>query len=225
MPIRAFRIERKSSALDFIYAWPSEAAAISPLDRKLRNQMVKDYREALASAREDEAAAREQKRSYHPDYFSIAWSTAGQTPRLLSLQSELSTFTGGAHPNTSYKALLFDRRTRKQISVNALLTGRGNLAMLMRSNYCTTLDAERLKRREGEQMGAEFDQCPKFSDLAIAPADKDKDGRFDTIAFVASPYVAGPYVEGEYDIALPVTARLVAAFKPAYRDSFEAQRQ
>ena len=43
--------------------------------------------------------------------------------------------------------------------------------------------------------------------------------------FVASPYVAGPYVEGEYEVELPVTARLIEALRPEYRESFEAQRQ
>ena len=85
--------------------------------------------------------------------------------------------------------------------------------------------SERQKRREGEKFGGDFDQCPKYSELAIAPTDKDKDGRFDSIAFVASPYVAGPYVEGEYEIEVPVTRQLISGMKPAYRNSFEAQRQ
>ena len=224
-PVRAVKIEHKSLALDFTYGWPSEAAAISPLDWRLRDQMAKAYRDALANAHEDQAVAREQKRPYNQHFFSMEWSTAGETPRLLSLQSELSTFTGGAHPNTSYNALLWDRRTSQQISFSALLTGRANIASLMRSDYCKALDAERLKRRQGEKLGGVFDECPKLSDLAIALADQDKNGRFDMIAFVASPYVAGPYAEGEYDISLPVTARFIAALKPAYRGSFEAQRQ
>jgi hypothetical protein len=44
------------------------------------------------------------------------------------------------------------------------------------------------------------------------------------ITFHADPYVAGPYAEGDYDISLPVTAEVIAALKPAYRSSFEAQR-
>ena len=41
---------------------------------------------------------------------------------------------------------------------------------------------------------------------------------------VADPYVAGSYAEGRYEIRLPVTAAFVAALKPEYRASFEAQR-
>jgi hypothetical protein len=91
--------------------------------------------------------------------------------------------------------------------------------------YCKRLDAERAKRRQGEKLGGEFDQCPKYSELSVYPADKNRNGRFDRITFVASPYVAGPYVEGEYEISLPVSSALIAAMKPEYRASFEVQRQ
>lgn len=222
---QAVKITRKSVLLDFTYGWPVEAAAISPLESKLRAQMTKRYQEAIANAEEDQAAARQQRRPYNKDFFLMQWSTAGQTSRLLSLQGELSTFMGGAHPNTGYNALLWDRRLNKEISLSALLTGRANLAALMRRAYCKALDEERFKRRQGEKFGGEFDQCPKFKDLAIAPSDPNRNGRFDTIDLVASPYVAGPYAEGEYEISLPVTAKLIAALKPGYRTSFELHRQ
>ena len=61
--------------------------------------------------------------------------------------------------------------------------------------------------------------------LAIALVDRNKNGRFDSIHFVASPYIAGPYAEGEYEISLPVTSQLISGIKPEYRSSFERQRQ
>jgi hypothetical protein len=100
------------------------------------------------------------------------------------------------------------------------------LEALTRAAYCKGLDRERRKRRGNFTPELpEFDACPKYSELAIAPVDKDKDGSFDTLDFVASPYAAGPYAEGVYEIELPVTPQLIAAMKPAYRNSFEAQRQ
>ena len=74
-------------------------------------------------------------------------------------------------------------------------------------------------------LDGDFALCPKFRELAIAPIDSNGNGRFEEIAFVASPYVAGPYVEGAYEVRVPVTARLIAAIEPAYRTSFEVQRQ
>lgn len=219
------KIERDSDLLEFTYEWSSEAAAVPALDRRFRAERAKAYRDALANARQDQLLARQQKRDYNQESYSMHWSTAGQTSRLLSLQSQLGTFTGGAHPNSNNGALLWDRRLSQQLSMDDLFLRRQAFGALTRIRYCTLLAAERQERRKGEKFGGDFDQCPKYSELAIAPVDKDKDGRFDTIAVVASPYVAGPYVEGEYEIEIPVTRQLIAGLKPAYRNSFEAQRQ
>jgi hypothetical protein len=219
------KIERNSAALEFTYEWSSEAAAVPALNRRLQAEAAKAYREALANANQDQLLAKQQKRDYNPEFYSMSWTTAGQSPRLLSLQNELGTFIGGAHPNSNNGALLWDRRLNQQVSVDALFLQRQAFNALTRVRYCALLNAERKKRRQGEMLGGDFDQCPKYSELAITPSDKDKDGLFDTIAFVASPYVAGPYVEGEYEIGVPVTRQLIAGMKPAYRVSFAAQRQ
>jgi hypothetical protein len=155
----------------------------------------------------------------------MRWSAAGETPRLLALSNELGTFTGGAHPNSNVGALLWDRKLNREIGLGALFAAPSALAALTRADYCRRLDAERLKRRGGEKLGGDFDQCPKYSELAIYPADAKGNHRFDQIKFVASPYVAGPYVEGQYEISMPVSVRLISAMKPEYRASFEAQRQ
>ena len=222
---RPVKIERNSTALEFTYEWSSEAAAVPALNRRFQAEAAKAYRDALANAREDQILAKQQKRDYNPEFYSMSWSTAGQTPRLLSLQNQLGTFTGGAHPNSNNGALLWDLRLNQQVDMEALFLQRQTFSALTRIRYCALLNAERKKRRQGETLGGDFDQCPKFSDLAIAPADKDHDGRFEIIRFVASPYVAGPYVEGEYEIEVPVTRQLIAGLKPAYRPSFEPQRQ
>ena len=219
------KVERNSKALEFSYEWPAEAAAIAALNTRFKAEVKKAFQEQLENAREDEKLAREQKRDVSPHFYAMKWTTAGQTPRLLSLQFQLGSYTGGAHPNTTYGALLWDRRFARQIKVDDQFLHAGTFAALTRSSYCKKLDAERLKKREGEKLGGEFDKCPPYSDLAIEPADTDKDGRFDTIRFVAAPYAAGPYVEGEYDVSLPVTRQLIAAIKPLYRNSYEAQRQ
>ena len=63
-------------------------------------------------------------------------------------------------------------------------------------------------------MVPEFDACPKFSELSLIPSGSP---RLNTIHLIAGAYTAGPYAEGEYDIPLPVTARLIAALKPEFR--------
>ena len=218
-------VTRTTAALEFSYEWPAEAVAIPALDLKLYSEAKAKLAEAQKNAAEDQALARKQKREFHQHDFSGSWETAGQTPRLLSLQGGFGGYEGGAHPNGFSRALLWDRAQGRQVSVGSLFARTGDFVSLTRSIYCRMLDAERKEKREGETLGGEFDQCPKYSELTIVPADGNNNGRFDTIDIIADAYVAGPYVEGDYDVEVPVTSALIAALKPDYRASFEAQRQ
>jgi hypothetical protein len=223
----AARVEIKetSKALEFDYSWPAEAAGIRPLDRRFREDAQRALRRAHKDAEEDVKLAASQKREFHQHFFSRSWAAVGQSARLLSLESATGTFTGGAHPNSSNGALLWERRLNREIPVASLFLRPRALETLTRTTYCKKLEAERRKRREGEKLGGQFDDCPKYSELAIALFDGDMDHHYDRIRFVASPYVAGPYVEGAYEIDVPVSRQLMAAIKPAYRTSFEPQRQ
>jgi len=220
------KVVRDTPALDFRYEWSPEAVAIPQLDLRFYADAKKALAEAQKNAREDQLLAKQQKRDFNQHDYSMQWTTAGQTPRLLSLQSDIGSFEGGAHPNTSYGALLWDRAAKREIRIDSLFLRSAAFAALTRTRYCTALKAERNKRRQGEKLDLpEFSACPKYEELAIALVDKNKNGRFDGIDFVASPYTAGPYAEGEYEIALPVTSQLIAGIKPDYRNSFERQRQ
>lgn len=222
---KAVTVSSRSDALDFSYSWPAQAAAIPALNRRFRADMEKTRAEALRNARGDMASARQDRRPFHSHEFSRSWTAAGDSGQLLSLESKTSFFTGGAHPNSGVDSLLWDRQANREIGVADMFDPPTRFAELVSFAYCQALDAERLKRREGAKLDGEFDQCPNLSDLALVPTDADADHRFESIRFIASPYVAGPYVEGEYDVPLPVTSPLIAAMKPEYRASFEAQRQ
>ena len=221
------KVVRNTAALEFDYEWAAEAAAIPALDLRLYSEAKRRLAEAQKNAAEDQALAKQQKREFHPHSVTTTWTTEGETGRLLSLSSDNGSDEGGAHPNSSYGSLLWDRTQNREIGINALFAGPAGLAGATRGTYCRKLDAERARRREGEKPDLpDFNACPKYSDLAIYPVDKNRNGRFDRITFMASPYVAGPYVEGEYEITLAVTPQLIAALKPDYRSSFEAgQRQ
>jgi len=219
---RSVEIERTNPALKFTYSWPADADAVPRLDQRFRAEAATEYRRHLKMGRENKKIYRQQQRGSVSDYYSKKWTSAGQTARLLSLRSVHSTYTGGAHPNTDFGALLWDRKLDRPISVGALFLNPDALTSLTSRSYCAALNKERLARRQGAKR---FDECPIYNDLAIAPVDRNRNGRFDAIALEASPYVAGPYAEGEYEIILPVTRQLVVAMKPGYRASFEARRQ
>ena len=219
------KVVRNTDELEFSYVWPAEAVAIPALDLRFYTEAKRLLARSQNIALGDQKIAQQDKRDFHSHFRSIEWATEGQSVRLLSLEASIGSFTGGAHPNSSASALLWDRRANRAIAVSALFLKPASFEALTRKPYCVALDKERLEKREGEKLEGMFSDCPKYAELAIAPADGNKNGRFETLRFVAGPYVAGPYVEGEYEVTLPVTSQMIAAIRPEFRASFERQRQ
>lgn len=215
----------KDRLLEFSYAWPAEAAAVPALDRRFRTDAATRKQRALAMARQDFAERRKSKVEWTGPYpFDRKWTTAGQTPRLLSLSSLTYVFSGGAHGNTNTKPLLWDRASGREVTVDSLLQRSGWWDGAIRQPFCTLLDRERAKRRqEPVDRSAMFGECPPLKDVSLTLTDTNRNGRLDHILVTADPYVAGSYAEGMYTISLPVTAAMLVRLKPAYRSSFEPQ--
>lgn len=222
-PVTRQTASRESPLLDFEYSWPQAISSEARLVARLSDDLSKSYEEALENARENKVLMEQNNGPFHQNSFVRIWTLEGQTPRLLSLLSNTDTFTGGAHPNHETSALLWDRSAQAEIGFPQLFLSAEAFEKAVRPQYCKLLDAERLKRRQGERLEGEFSQCPAFSELTIVPAAANGSGPFETVRLIADPYVAGPYAEGEYDISVRVSAALVAALKPEFRSDFEAQ--
>lgn len=221
---KAFTREEKTDLYEFTFSWPAEAAAVPELVSRFESEMAKARAEIAAGAEEDSAMRRQQGFDFQPFMSSTTYETAGQSPRLLSLSVDVGSFTGGAHGNFGVGSLLWDRAAKKEIQTAELFAGPANRNRLLTQRWCDTLNKAREEKR-GEPVGGGglFDDCPGLDDIAIIPADQDKNGGFETLKLVASPYVAGPWVEGAYEIELAVTPELIAAMKTEFRPSFEAQ--
>lgn len=221
-PVTRQTANRESQLLDFEYSWPEAISPEPQLVARLKEDLSKSYDEALKNARENKADTEKYGGPFNQNSFMRVWTLEGQTQRLLSLVSDTDTYTGGAHPNHTSSALLWDRSSHAEIPIAQLFQSAEAFEGALRPQYCKLLDAERLKRRQGETLDGDFSKCPQFSDLTIAPAGSGN-GPFKSIQLIADPYVAGPYAEGSYEIDVPVTAGLVAALKPEFRGDFEAQ--
>jgi hypothetical protein len=218
----------KNKYAEFEFSWSTEAAAVPALAARLRSELAREKARTIRGGRE-EYAIREQSGSPGVGWQSVTKiTTSGETPRLLSLSRQYYAFTGGAHGNGATTGLLWDRKLGKEIKFSYLFSSPTHYLQLLRTPYCRALDKERKKRRGPDyQPGSvpEFDSCPKLSDLALVAAASKRGGKLNEIHLLAAPYEAGSYAEGEYDIVLPVTRQLIAALKPQYRGSFEAQLQ
>lgn len=222
-PAKPFVADEENDLIEFHYAWSAEAAAVPQLVERFRKDMEKVKGELIGGAREDKTSREKEGIEFHGYMSSTDYKTAGLSNRLLSLSVEAGSYTGGAHGNYGVGSLLWDRTAAREIKVADLVVEPANLPRLLNPRWCDALNKERQEKR-GEPVGGGglFDDCPKLDEIAIIPGDKDKNGRFETLAMVASPYVAGPWVEGAYEIELAVTPELLEAFKGDYRTDFEA---
>jgi hypothetical protein len=178
----------------------------------------------LAMSKKEAAWRKKANMEFAGLNFSRSWETAGQSKLLLSLVESTGTYTGGAHPNSGTRALLWDRKRGREIAISALLQPGKSWDGAIRQPFCILLDRERSKRRqEPVERGDWPSQCPELKELTVALADHDRDGRFEHLDITADAYVAGPYAEGPYDISLPLTQTMLGRLKPEFRPSFEPQ--
>lgn len=223
-PIKAFTVEDKTDLVDFDFSWSAEAAAVPELVERFRAEMAKTKANLIAGASEDRDNRKKEGFPFNSYSSTTAYTTAGLSPRLLSLSLETWQYTGGAHGNGGTAALLWDRAAKQEVKFADLFAQAANRDRLLIQRWCDALNKAREEKR-GEPVGGGgmFDDCPSLNDIAIIPTDKNKDGRFEVLLLVASPYVAGPYVEGSYEIELAVTPDVVAALKTDFQPSFAAQ--
>ena len=219
---KAFSVAEKNDLYEFEYGWPAEAAAVPQLEARLRKDMDKAKAELVSAARADRDERAKQGYDYHPHAMQMSYETAGQSDRLLSLESTVYGFTGGAHGSTGSGSLLWDRQLAREIGIQDLLQQGQSWAGAIRQPFCVLLDREREKRR-GEPVKKDdlFGNCPELKEVTTLLTDTDRNGRFDHIAVIADQYVAGPYAEGPYEISLPITAKMIERLKPEYASSLE----
>ncbi len=222
-PVTRQAVSRDTPLLDFDYVWPEAVSADPALSARMNDDSAKTYDEALKNARENKADTEKVGAPFNQNLFARTWTLEGQTARFMSLVAGTDTFAGGAHPNHTSSAILWDRSLHRDTQLAELFTSAGALETAVGPRFCKSLDAERLKRRQSEVLDGEFSQCPAFATLTIAPADDNGDGRFESIQLTADPYVAGPYVEGSYEIMVAVDALLISQLKPELRGDFQVQ--
>lgn len=217
-----FVFEEETDLLAFSYGWPAAVEAIPALRDVLRAEMEAERRQARQWAEEGRATARENGLEFQPHHYSRGWQVAGDTPQLLSLTASEESFSGGAHGNIAFAAILWDRGEDRRVSAAEVLGQRALERMTDR--YCASLDAERSERR-GEPVRRDAEDphtlCPPIAEQLLVPKDSDGDGRFDTLDIWFAPYAAGSYAEGAYFAEVPFRARDLADIRDAYRDAFE----
>lgn len=217
----ASEVKETTDLIEFAYAYPLEAARIPEVAAWLdKDRQVK--RDALLiDARRDKAAADREKFPYHAHSHLQKWQRVTDTPRFLSLSSEIGTYTGGAHGMTSFDTLMWDRTRRRIMKPLDLFVSGEAFDAAIGDAFCARI--KHAKAAKGIQTPDEPDspwgKCPPASAQTVWIGSSD--GRhLDRLTIAIAPYEIGPFAEGSYKINVPVTEALARAVKPEFAREF-----
>lgn len=216
------QVREETELYEFEFSYPVEAARYPALVRWFAARRAKARAALIAAVREGQAMGNSGGLPSFPYYSGEGWDKVTETTHFLSLSAGIGAYSGGAHPNHWSDSVLWDKRAGRRRKPLDLFHSPGAFDRALRDQFCTRLDRERAERR-GEPVqrgsGLPFDECIAPSALTVLLGSST--GRsFDRIGIIADPYAAGPYVEGDYEFTFPVTAKLLAAVKPEFRDAF-----
>jgi hypothetical protein len=221
-----FKTEGKGYSYRFAY--PSVIARFP----KLKAGVEKNRSDTLAEIKNDAKSWLEDS-SYRDNTVNldrqIDWAQVANLPGYLSLTADDYRYDGGAHGNFGRRSTIWDKALSLQIAPIDMFTSKAAFDRLVQTEFCDKLDAERTLKREGEkvdrsQSGDWTQACPSPSDLVVILGSSDGK-KFNRMAVYAAPYAAGPYVEGDYEINLPITAKLISIVKPEYKAAFAVKRK
>ncbi len=220
------KVKETGPLYDFEYAYPAEAGAIPALKAWLDADLKKQREDLIAEAKDGKADAKTNDYPFNGYSSGLTWSRVADLPGWLSLSGLTYEFTGGAHPNHGYAALLWDKTANRQRTATDLFLSKAAFSAAIRDVFCDALDRQRETKR-GEKVnrasGDEFDACldPAESTVILGSSNHQT---FDRLGVLIGPYEAGPYAEGDYEVSLPVTQAVLDAVKPEYKAAFSLKK-
>jgi hypothetical protein len=212
----------------FSYASKTSHAAVSlklpaslSTAPELRAKLYREGTDDLKKFAEDSAAAQaEDSGDTQPYQRNVKWTTATATSKLLSLQKEVYEDAGGAHPNMTLDAVLWDKALKHTLQTTALFKAGTDYSKLD-DVLCDALTAAKKKRLGDSFQPPSSDtwSCPKWTATTVVLAPSTTPGKAGGLTFLMSPYAVGSYAEGPYEITIPASA-FKAFLAGAYADEF-----
>ncbi|WP_395942711.1 DUF3298 domain-containing protein [Brevundimonas sp.] len=179
---------------------------------------VRDLRQFSEGAQADLSEAGGGSNPYEK---TIAFDPGAETGKLFSLSRTDSEFSGGAHPNTLFSAVLWDKALKKQLGFADLFRPGSDLASLDKA-LCDAANAAKQARSPGSEtatLGGKMWSCPKAVSTPFVLTPGTTPGKAGGITFLIGAYQIGPYSDGPYQIALPQSV-FRPLLNPAYADEF-----
>lgn len=219
LPASDLLVRETTPALDFSATLAPEMALAPVLAGEIKAEALAYQEKMQAQAATDMKAAEERGFPARPYAVNQRWTTEAETPALLAFSGLLWEYTGGAHGNSNFAVVLYDRAERRRIETADLFTDPKAALSALRQPWCAALAEERKARRSHNQASG-FDDCPALGGLPIVPVAGGQ-GAVTGFKVLAAPYVAGPYAEGSYELLVPADP-VLPFLKPEWRATFGA---
>lgn len=219
-------VDEETALYTFEYSYPWAVGTIPALKARFDADIDKQRGELAATAKENAAQAKAAGFLFQQHSRSQGWQVVTDLPGWLSLSAVVGSYEGGAHPNHWFDAVLWDRTADVERKAADLFTSREALSAAIRPDFCAAIDRQRAKKREAPvQRGSDepFSECLDPAAYTVILGSSNG-AALDRIGVLVPPYEAGPYAEGDYEVTLPVTAKVLALVKPEFRASFAAGR-
>jgi hypothetical protein len=190
------------------------------------------YGDGMAAIREFEAEVRRARAEEGGELdadmdLTLRWDAPVETARLVSSDGMFWSFTGGAHGNPGFHAILWNRPGRREVKPAELFRADADLSKLDRA-LCDAINAAKIDRGgddawdpapyRGEQ-GDGIWACPAALETPFSLAPGDTAGKAGGLVFLIGPYIVGPYAEGVYTAVVPAAA-FTALLSPEWADQF-----
>ena len=178
--------------------------------------------EAAKAARDEPEFFREGRRWTFERSYELRSAVGGY----ISVLRDDGTYTGGAHPNSYINTILWDRTTRKRISIRPFfretvdngptmttLARLARIAVAAEKLARDTINVDVPKEKLTPERLAELDtfiadgvqpSLLKIGPISLAPSTEA--GKSAGLTFHYSPYAVGAYAEGPYTVFVPWTA-------------------
>ena len=189
------------------------------------------YDGGMTAIREFEAAVREARTEEGGELdtnmdLTLRWDAPVETARLVSADGMVWSFTGGAHGNPGFHAILWGKQAGREIAPIELFHA-DDLTNLDRA-LCDAINAAKAARGgdeawdpspyRGEQAEGLW-ACPAALQTPFSLAPGDTAGKAGGLVFLIGPYIVGPYAEGVYTAVVPAAA-FFALLSPEWADQF-----
>ncbi len=207
---------------DVSLTFPETIRVLGPLHDRLYTEGQSELSAFVDKAHKDRAELVADGFPVPAYYSHVEWKITAQGSRLVSLFAVQDAFNGGAHPNSTFQALLWDKGRNDLIDPSALFIPGADLKPVD-AYLCQQIETERSRRahRPLSQRRSGF-TCPKLSDSRLILIPATQGGKIGAIDALYQPYEVGAYSEGPYEIRVP-QGQLKGLLNPEYAAEFAGE--